>query len=431
MVVAVALVLGPVAHAHGPVGPAELDPAFADAGVFRLDLPGDDFPRHMTSDATGTSAVSIDVGDAVTLAVVTPEGRLDAGFAGAGLRSFRFGSQTYSAGLGRARDGDVLLATWSHAADMTQGSRLAITKVRPDGSLDTSFGQDGTATTRLGELTPVDHGPAAFAVAPDGSIYVVGIDGAGSWYGGAWVAVLLRFNPDGSRDTSFGTGGLVLVSPALPVIGALTVDRQGRILVGETGLSAAPWDVLVRRFLPTGLPDPSFGAGGVAHVDFGGRWISLAGLHVDRQGRILCYGDSLPEFADSLMAAAEGAYQESWSPYAVRLNDAGSPDPTFGSGGGAVAHTDAAGRRLLWAGASALSETGLLGTALLEEAGGLANTMIRIDDAGRVDRSFGSPGGLDLGMDNAMAVSVTGKRVVVLGERTRESGGTMLAAYRR
>src|SRR5688572_15500529 len=72
------------------------------------------------------------------------------------------------------------------------------------GSLDAAFGSGGLALALVPDFSP--NGPRDILVQPDGKIVVVG-GSLTPWNG---VISLARFNADGSPDTGFGSGGLVI-----------------------------------------------------------------------------------------------------------------------------------------------------------------------------------------------------------------------------
>jgi uncharacterized delta-60 repeat protein len=124
-------------------------------------------------------------------------------------------------------------------------------------------------------------------------------------------------------DTSFGTGGILTVPDyTLDVGNAVTVDSEGRYLVAGQGLDA----LAVMRLLPTGAPDPSFGAGTgmvtVRHDDvFSSETLDVTQLS---DGRIVAVGRAYWAVSPS-----------SWGDIAVAvLNPDGSRDASFGGGDG-------------------------------------------------------------------------------------------------
>src|SRR5688572_29323261 len=87
--------------------------------------------------------------------------------------------------------------------------------------------------------------------------------------------LLMRYNADGSLDTTFGDGGRVIRYGAGTeyAITAVALQPGGRILVGGSVTGSGPVatgdaDFLLMRFNPDGTIDATFGAGGVVQTDF-------------------------------------------------------------------------------------------------------------------------------------------------------------------
>ncbi len=80
---------------------------------------------------------------------------------------------------------------------------FAVARYNPDGTLDNSFDGDGTVTTPLSSTNGREGG---LTLQPDGKILV-----AGSTYNGTdHDFALVRYNPGGSLDASFGTNGKLI-----------------------------------------------------------------------------------------------------------------------------------------------------------------------------------------------------------------------------
>ena len=91
-------------------------------------------------------------------------------------------------------------------ADVGGVDRFALVRYNSDGSLDTSFNSNGKVTTAVGTGTCKGEG---VALQEDGKIVVVGHSFNA---GGQSCFTVLRYGADGSLDTSFGDSGKVTTS---------------------------------------------------------------------------------------------------------------------------------------------------------------------------------------------------------------------------
>jgi len=146
------------------------------------------------------------------------------------------------------------------------------------GSLDPTFGTNGIVTTAN---TSAD----AAALQSDGKILVAGtiVNPQNSQQGG-----LLRYNTNGTLDSSFGTGGKVFVanggSQASNAF-AVAIQTDGKIL------TAAPdsLHLTVFRLNTDGSPDTTFGSNGAVTIQAAGLFLSpqSGGLALQSDGKIV------------------------------------------------------------------------------------------------------------------------------------------------
>src|SRR5437763_3310515 len=125
------------------------------------------------------------------------------------------------------------------------------------GGLDPAFGTSGEVTTPFGGA-----GAAATVVQQaDGKLVAVGAAAVAS--AGQVGFGVARYNSDGSLDPTFGPGGTVTTGfgDDVAVASAVTVLADGRILVAGFGLRSDGTDIVLARYTPLGVLDPSFGAG--------------------------------------------------------------------------------------------------------------------------------------------------------------------------
>lgn len=129
-----------------------------------------------------------------------------------------------------------------------------------EGALDLSFGTAGKVTTDF--LGSADDNGNAIVVRPDGKILVAGsTDNAVSS-----DFVLVRYNANGSIDTSFGINGFVITDfgGSTDFANALVVQTDSKIVVAGRSND----DFALARYNADGTLDITFGLGGLMTTDF-------------------------------------------------------------------------------------------------------------------------------------------------------------------
>ena len=208
-----------------------------------------------------------------------------------------------------APDGDVYIGssivTGGNGECPTKSSAL-VTRLHPDGSVDSTFGVNGTVTLDIAD----GDAPTAM-VADDGGVYVADATENNATelhcipFSGDEGGTIVRYRTDGTVDTGFGFHGVV----ALPTVSATYGNGRGVGLVaaGYTLVEAHGPDV--RRFSTSGALLDTYALGPMLATQLG----------VDRQGRFVVGGDKTA----SPLSRADGGYVE-------RLLPDGSPDDSFG-----------------------------------------------------------------------------------------------------
>ena len=190
-------------------------------------------------------------------------------------------------------------------------------------NLDPAFGHGGIVLAGLGvdaNGNQIQASPDAVALQSNGDIVVaVGLGGPGSG--------LVRFLPNGTADTTFGSGGFA----ALPDLGipsvrpGLAVQSDGKLVwAGEaTAANGTGGAFAVVRFDANGTLDQGFGTDGLATTTFANANVQGAQtVLVQPDGKILAGG-----------AALFGGRPPKDIGGLVRFNANGSIDQGFGSGG--------------------------------------------------------------------------------------------------
>lgn len=155
--------------------------------------------------------------------------------------------------------------------------QITLVRYEPDGSLDASFGSSGVVKTPLG-FSAQAH---AVGLQPDGKIVVAGQ--TDDRMRGVRRPALARYGPDGALDPAFGSSGIVtteLRTSGWPM--ALALQPDGMIVVtgGEEGTA---------RFRPSGKLDREFGSDGVAAAGFPSP-IRATSVALQTDGRIVTAG---------------------------------------------------------------------------------------------------------------------------------------------
>jgi uncharacterized delta-60 repeat protein len=133
------------------------------------------------------------------------------------------------------------------------------------GSLDTSFGNGGLVLTNFAQASS----DQAFAIVtqPDGKLIVAGLSDAR----GNSDFALTRYNPDGTLDGSFGTGGKVLTDFSQASDDhafAVALQSDGKIVAAGLSDVNGNFDFALARYNANGTLDPGFGSGGKVLTDF-------------------------------------------------------------------------------------------------------------------------------------------------------------------
>ena len=281
-----------------------LDTTFGPGGKRVIDFGGADESAYGAAlQPDGRILLAGDSDLRVAVARLNPNGSLDTTFSGDGKTVFSWGALSRATAVLVLPNGKILLAGFSGP----EGGNIQVARLKANGALDTTFGIGGKATVDFGG----DDFGLAMARQADGRILVAGRSSAAG-------AVVARLRANGELDPNFGGGDGRVTLPGGGSASAVLVQPDRRIVVAGNASGSAM--MTVTRLMPSGALDTTFDGDGTATIDFG----SLADLANDavRQpdGRIVVAGYTQ---ADEDVAVA-------------RLNANGSPDATFGAAGKAT-----------------------------------------------------------------------------------------------
>ena len=276
--------------------------------------------------------------------------------------------------------------------------QFALVRYNTDGSLDTTFNTTGKLIPSFG--TSYERA-AAVAVQKDGRIIVVGSVTVGS----KSAMAVARFNSDGSPDTTFNsTGQLIVPAGTDSATGtSVAVQPDGAIVVGGSSVpSAGSGRFALWRFLADGTADTTLGGSGEVTTGVGSFGASAAGMALQKDGKILLAGSAIVNSSGNIAV--------------VRYNGDGSLDTTFNTTGKVTTQVNGAASTASSVVVQADGKIAVAGTAAL--GGGDDIALVRFNADGSLDTTFNTTGwvttdlgGLDYGQ--GLALQRDGKLVVV------------------
>jgi uncharacterized delta-60 repeat protein len=321
--------------------------------------------------------------DALEGRTLLTAGTLDTTFGGTGMVTTLI-QNGVSGSLGTAVQSDLKVVVVRETYRSGGGEQIAVARYNPDGSLDTSFGTNGTVVVPLA----ANDDAQAVAIQPaDGKIVVVGnayVAGKKGLATGDWAVV--RLNPNGSLDTTFGGAGYVLTqftapsNPAHDSYGTTVVlQGDGKIVAAGEAATATTSGIGLVRYNADGSLDTSFGAGGkVIAIGTAYGWPGQMAA-IDSSGRILAVGNS------TVGSTAEMTV--------TRYLANGTPGTSFGTSG--VVNILPTGASAAIARSVGLQSTGQIvvyGQGNYPGVHNLVPTLVRLKPNGSLDTTFGSGG---------------------------------------
>ncbi len=207
-------------------------------------------------------------------------GSLDESFDDDGIVTTSIGSgNAYAQSVAIQSDGKIVVTGWNHNGSNTD---FALVRYNTDGSLDASFDNDGIVTTQVGSD---DSYAYSVAIQSDGKIVASGK----SWNNNNDDFTLVRYNPDGSLDLSFGVDGIVTtgIGSGYDHAYSVAIQRDGKIVV--TGASHND-DFVVVRYNPDGSLDASFDSDGIVTTVIEGGVGSSRSVTIQSDGKIVVAG---------------------------------------------------------------------------------------------------------------------------------------------
>lgn len=224
-------------------------------------------------------------------------------------------------------DGKILVAGKNN--DDGNFSAFALARYNAaDGSLDPTFGSGGKVIATLGGRN--GSGASELVIQPDGKILAAGYAYVGNSRNARKEFALVRYNANGSLDSTFGSGGKVFTAIGTDDTAyAVLVQNDGKIVAAGYTLVNGNTDFGLVRYNTNGTLDSTFGSGGkvITAISTGTNQGSyLNGLALET---VLVNGAPVIK-----IVAAGQWYNGSRNYFALaRYNPDGTLDGSFGQGG--------------------------------------------------------------------------------------------------
>ncbi len=270
-------------------------------------------------------------------------------------------------------DGKIVLAGSTY--DGLSVGQVSLVRLNPNGTFDDTFDGDGKKLDGIGNDIFSD---IEVALQPDKKIIIVGR----TTNNGASTIVLVRYNPDGTRDNSFGSNGIVITNMGTDDYygTGVKITRDGKITVSafsqETFTNRS--NFVVARFLADGNPDNSFGNLGVATADFNAIFQYSNGLAINGDGKI-AVGGTAAGFAVAVFDA-QGKLDKVFSGDGLELHQIGIGTSRTGYVNSRINQLFFEGDFLYATGTTYLPNlSGALARYLLPQSGALPVTLVELE----------------------------------------------------
>lgn len=201
-------------------------------------------------------------------------GTLDSTFGTGGMVTTSLLSFSSIWSLALQNDGKIVVA--GATSSSYPSSDFAIARYNTNGSLDSTFGVAGKVITNLYSFGDADDFASSLRVQSDNKLIVAGTVGG--------KCALVRYNINGSLDTSFGLNGVVTDSSILSVVD-IALQSDGNILALATGSPIG-----ITRFKSSGIKDINFGNSGTIITDISVGGENAECLELQADGKIVLGG---------------------------------------------------------------------------------------------------------------------------------------------
>lgn len=254
-----------------------------------------------------------------SMARLNPSGTFDGSFGTSGKVTTSYGNQGFEAYNAALQSDGKIVVVGNQITNSSLGySQVALVRYNPNGSLDTSFDTDGIVTMQL-DSSNEDFG-IEVKIQSDGKI-VIGVQSRINF---DRDFVLIRYNSDGTLDSTFGTNGIsrTLLNTTNEAIYDIALQSDGKIVAAGVISGTSNDDVAVFRYNSDGSLDTTFATNGKFIYDFASNHNYASSVVITSDNKLVIGG-----------WYNNSASSSGFSPFLMRLTDAGIFDTSFNTTG--------------------------------------------------------------------------------------------------
>ena len=293
---------------------------------------------------------------------------------------------------------------------------FAVVRYNTNGSLDNSFGTGGIVTTAIGIQ---DDKATCLAIQADGKIVVGGNSFQATVQTAVDFTAIVRYNSDGTLDSTFDTDGIVLntIAPNMEYYyqnqytNGIAIQADGKIVATGGYYAVNNFALTILRFNSDGSLDNTFDADGISQSPIPAPYDDMGNaIAIQNNGKIVMAGY---QYLTSNFDA--DVYLARWN------GENGNYDLSFGSNGSAMVSHPIVGNFSEFANALAIQDDGKILVAIQTDNTFYDFVLARYDISGILDSSFGTGGivvtdfgsSTDFANPTGIALQSNGKIVVI------------------
>ena len=266
-----------------------IDSSFANNGIFCKPImqQSDEYAMalHILADGNILLAGKAFSGSKILVVRLSPSGEIDSSFGTDG--HFVFSNSTYNhfaSDIGVQSDGYIILTGFYQQVGLLA---TFAGKLTPQGKIDSSFGTNGWYISTLGN---VYQDVQRLQIQPDDKIVLTSSTAINS--NGTDILVT-RLTPNGKLDSTFNQIGYKVIDLCCgEYCYAVKLQGDGKILLGGSGIDTpnTQRNFLLIRLHPDGRYDSSFNATGIVFTEINNQGSRIFGLDINPNGKIVATG---------------------------------------------------------------------------------------------------------------------------------------------